>query len=32
VLARCGRVKPMPSFGYEQLSALVNDALANAYR
>ena len=24
--------KPMPSFGYEQLTALVNDALATAYR
>ena len=24
--------KPMPSFGYEQLSALVNGALAEAYR
>jgi protein-disulfide isomerase len=24
--------KPMPSFGYDQLTALVNDALATAYR
>ncbi|HSQ04546.1 MAG TPA: thioredoxin domain-containing protein [Burkholderiales bacterium] len=24
--------KPMPTFGYEQLTALVNDALATAYR
>lgn len=23
--------KPMPSFGYEQLTALVNNALASAY-